>query len=93
MEMKISRISFRKSQVKKLLRIPTGNMKIINVRSVRCRLQLIGSQYNSMTAFVKTVTKLQIPKSMQFLDHQLFQKLGDCWLISCVAEEINQWAH
>jgi len=91
--MKNSCILFRKSQVKKPLRIPTGNMKIINVRSVRCRLQLIGSQYNSMTAFMKTMTNLQIPKSMQFLDHQLFQELGDCWLISCVAEEINRWSH
>jgi hypothetical protein len=92
MEMKKSFILFRKSQVKKPLRIPTGNKKIINVRSVGCRLQLIGSQYNSMAASVKTVPNLQIPKSVQFLD-QLFQELGDCWLISCVAGEINRWSH
>jgi hypothetical protein len=91
--MKNSCIFFMKSQLKKPLRIPTSNKKIINVTLVGCRLQLIGSWYNSMAAFVKTLTNFQIPKSMQFLDRELFQELRDCRLISCVAEEINRWSH
>jgi hypothetical protein len=45
-----------KPQGNKQLRIPTGNEKILNVTSEGCRVQFIGSQYNSIAVFVKTVT-------------------------------------